>query len=149
MARENAHGSANAVHVNGYIRLIGGAGVPAKLKESWVHPSRNIALGTHEVYDLTSNAWTKAADLPTPRNHAAGGAIDNRIYIIGGRTESVFIPNAVNIDLVEEYNRKTDQWLLRAPMPSQCLCMGDSRRTDLRGWRRGPASGYLGRIHGS
>jgi len=114
-----ARGSANAIHVNGRIHVIGGAAFPAGLKEEWVHPSRIIAVGTHEVYDLASNSWTKAADMPTPRNHAAGGAVDNRIYIIGGRIGSVFIPNAFNIDLVEEYDPATDQWRLRAPMPTQ------------------------------
>jgi len=113
-----SRGAANAVHVNGRIHVIGGATLPAGLKEEWVHPSRNIAVGMHEVYDLASNTWTKAADMPTPRNHAAGGAVQNRIYIIGGRAGSVFIPNAFNVDLVEEYDSATDQWLLRMPMPT-------------------------------
>ena len=30
----------------------------------------------------------------------------------------VFIPNAFNIDLVEEYDPSTDQWQVRAPMPT-------------------------------
>lgn len=109
-----ARGSANAIHVNGRTHVIGGATLPAGLKEGWVHPSRIIAVGTHEAYDPASNSWTKATDMPTPRNHAAGGAVDNLIYIIGGRAGSVFIPNAFNIDLVEEYNPATDQWRLRA-----------------------------------
>ena len=113
-----SRGSANAVHVNGRIHVIGGATLPARLKKDWVHPSRNIAVGTHEVYDLTSNTRTKAAAMPTPRNHAAGGAVQNRIYIIGGRAGSVFISNAFNVDLVEEYDPATDQWLLRTPMPT-------------------------------
>jgi N-acetylneuraminic acid mutarotase len=115
-----ARGSASAVHVNGRIHVIGGATLPAGLKEEWVHPSRNIAVGTHEVYDLASNSWTKATDMPTPRNHAAGGAVGNRIYVIGGRIGSVFIPNAFNIDLVEEYDPATDQWHIRTPMPTPC-----------------------------
>lgn len=123
--------------MNGRIHVIGGATLPAGLKEEWVHPSRNIAVGTHEVYDLASNTWTKAADMPTPRNHAAGGVVQNRIYIIGGRAGSVFIPNAFNVDLVEEYDLATDQWLLRTPMPAA------ERR------RRDPAPRLLGRIHGS
>jgi N-acetylneuraminic acid mutarotase len=113
-----ARGSANAIHVNGRIHVIGGATLHAGLKEEWVHPSRNVAVGTHEVYDLTSNTWTKAADMPTPRNHAAGGAVGDRIYILGGRIGSVFIPNAFNIDLVEEYDPATNQWQLRSPMPT-------------------------------
>jgi N-acetylneuraminic acid mutarotase len=56
--------------------------------------------------------------MPTPRNHAAGGTADNRIYVIGGRLGSVFIPNAFNIDLVEEYDPSKDQWQVRSPMPT-------------------------------
>lgn len=113
-----ARGSANAIYMNGRIHVIGGATLPAGLKEDWIHPARNIAVGTHDVYDLKNNSWTKAADMPTPRNHAAGAAVGSRLYIIGGRIGSVFIPNAFNIDLVEEYDPEKDQWQLRAPMPT-------------------------------
>jgi N-acetylneuraminic acid mutarotase len=113
-----ARGSANALHVNGRIHVIGGATLPPETQEEWVHPSRIIAVGTHDVYDLASNTWTKAASMPTPHNHAAGGTVDNRIYIIGGRVGSVFIPNAFNIDLVEEYDPAKDQWMVQAPMPT-------------------------------
>lgn len=36
----------------------------------------------------------------------------------GGRAGSVFIPNAFNVDLVEEYDPATNQWLLRTPTPT-------------------------------
>src|SRR5689334_9177320 len=70
----SARGSANAVHVNGRIHVIGGATLPAGPKENRIHPSRIIAVGTHEVYDIASNSWATAKAMPTPRNHAAGGA---------------------------------------------------------------------------
>lgn len=117
-ALPSARGSANALAVNGRVHLIGGAALPAGTKEEWLHPSRNVSVGTHEVYDPASNSWAKRADMPTPRNHAAAGVLDGRIYVAGGRTGSVFIPNAFNVDLVEEYNPATDQWVLRAPMPT-------------------------------
>jgi N-acetylneuraminic acid mutarotase len=113
-----ARGSANALVVDGRIHLIGGATLPTGTKEEWLHPSRNVSVGTHLVYDPAANAWSKRADMPTPRNHAAAGVIDGRIYVAGGRAGSVFIPNALNLDLVEEYNPATDQWVLRAPMPT-------------------------------
>lgn len=113
-----ARGSANALTVNGRIHLIGGATLPAGLKDAFIHPSRNVSVSTHDVYDPAANSWSKRAAMPTARNHAAAGVIDNRIYVVGGRTGSVFIPNAFNVDLVEEYNPATDQWALRAPMPT-------------------------------
>lgn len=111
-------GSANAVAVNGLIHLIGGARLPAGVKGDYIHPSRNVSVGTHEVYDPATNTWSKRADMPTPRNHAAAGAVSGRVYVAGGRAGSVFIPNALNLDLVEEYDPATDQWALRAPMPT-------------------------------
>ena len=113
-----ARGSANAVVIAGKIHVIGGATLPADLKEDWIHPARNLAIGTHEVFDPATNAWSKRADMPTPRNHAAAGVVGNRIYVIGGRAGSVFIPNALNLDIVEEYNPATNQWALRDPMPT-------------------------------
>ena len=113
-----ARGSISAVTVNGRVHLIGGATLPSGAKEEWLHPSRNVSVGTHDVYDPAANTYSKRADLPTPRNHAASGVIDGRIYIAGGRAGSVFIPNALNVDIVEEYNPGTDQWVLRAPMPT-------------------------------
>lgn len=117
-AAPTSRGSSNAVTVNGKIHVIGGAALPPGLKEDWIHPSRNISLGTHEVYDPATNLWAKRADMPTPRNHAAAGVVGGRIYVIGGRAGSVFIPNALNVDIVEEYNPATDQWALRTPMPT-------------------------------
>lgn len=117
-ALPSARGSANALNVGGKIHLVGGATLPANNKEPWLHPSRNVSVGTHEVYDPATNSWSKRADMPTPRNHAAAGVVDGRIVVAGGRTGSVFIPNAFNVDLVEEYNPATDQWVLRAPMPT-------------------------------
>lgn len=113
-----ARGAANAAVVNGKIHLIGGATLPPELKDPNFHPSRNVSVATHEVYDPASNSWSRRADLPTPRNHAAVGVVDGRIYMIGGRAGSVFIPNALNVDIVEEYNPATDLWTLRAPMPT-------------------------------
>jgi len=117
-AAPTARGSANAAVVNGKIHVIGGATLPPGIKDDWIHPARNIAIGTHEVFDPATNTWSKRADMPTPRNHAAVGVVGDRIYVIGGRAGSVFIPNALNLDLVEEYNPATDQWALRAPMPT-------------------------------
>lgn len=113
-----ARGSANAAVVNGRIHVIGGATLPASVQGTNYHPNQNVSVGTHDVYDIAANAWARRADMPTPRNHAAIGVVDGRIYVVGGRAGSVFIPNALNIDIVEEYNPATDQWQLRAPMPT-------------------------------
>ena len=111
-------GAATAVTLNGRIHVIGGATLPPGLTDAYVHPARNVSVGTHEVFDPTTGAWSRRADLITARNHFAAGVIDNRIYVAGGRAGSVFIPNAFNVDLVEEYEPAADRWSLRPPMPT-------------------------------
>ena len=83
-----------------------------------------ISVTTHEVYDVASNSYAKRADMPTARNHSASGVINGKIYIVGGRTGSVFIPNAFNVDLVDEYDPASDQWSLKAPMPTPRHAVG-------------------------
>ncbi len=115
-----ARGAHNAVVVDNRVHVIGGAGLHPGSKETALHPARpHRALGTHEVFDPATNAWSTRADMPTPRNHAAAGFVDGRIFVIGGRIGSVFITTASNTDIVEEYDPATDSWgRLRAPMPN-------------------------------
>ena len=44
------------------------------------------------------------------RNHAFAGAVNGKIYVIGGRTGHGFILSATNTDVVEEYNPVADLW---------------------------------------
>jgi hypothetical protein len=48
--------------------------------------------------------------MAVPRNHAFAGAVDGKIYVIGGRTGHAFILSATNTDAVEEYNPVADMW---------------------------------------
>jgi len=113
-------GSPNAAAVGGKIYVIGGASMHPGSKETAVHPARpHRALGTNEVYDPKTNTWESRQSMPTARNHAAVGVVDNKIYIIGGRVGAALITRASNTDIVEEYDPATDQWgALKAPMPT-------------------------------
>lgn len=104
-------GSANAVVHGGKIYVIGGAGLHPGSKEAAVHPARpHRALGTNEVYDPATNTWEPRQSMPTARNHAAAGIVNNKIYVIGGRIGAAFITRASNTGIVEEYDPATDQW---------------------------------------
>ncbi len=112
-------GSPSAEVVNGKIHVIGGATMHPGSKEVSIHPARpHRAVGTHEVYDPATNTWESRSPMPTARNHAASGVVNNKIYVIGGRVGAAFITRASNVDVVEVYDPATDQWgPLLAPMP--------------------------------
>jgi N-acetylneuraminic acid mutarotase len=113
-------GSPNAVAHKGRIYVIGGAGVHPGSKAVDIHPARpHRALDVNEVYDPATNTWEKRNPMPTARNHAAAGMVNDKIYVIAGRLGAAFITRASNTDVVEEYDPATDQWgPLRAPMPT-------------------------------
>ncbi len=48
--------------------------------------------------------------MAVPRNHAFAGAVNGKIYVIGGRTGHGFILSATNTDVVEEYDPVADMW---------------------------------------
>ena len=59
--------------------------------------------------------------MAVPRNHAFAGAVNGKIYVIGGRTGHGFILSATNTDVVEEYNPVADLWSApkeRMPTPA-------------------------------
>lgn len=114
-------GSPVAVAVNGRIYVIGGATTPPNDRDvTAVHPARpHVAVGTVEEYDPATNTWRARTPMPTPRNHATAGAVNGKIYVIGGRVGAAFIGVAANIDVVEEYDPATDRWgPIRARMPT-------------------------------
>ena len=121
-------GSPNAAAVNGKIYVIGGAGNFPGSKDTSIHPARpHRAVGTNEVYDPATNTWETRSPMPTARNHAAVGAVNGKIYVIGGRLGNAFITRASNTDVVEVYDPATDQWgpaMTRIPTPRSSLTWG-------------------------
>lgn len=114
-------GSAVAATANGKIYVIGGAALhPGSSEPSLqpTHPHRSV--DTVEEYDPKTNTWSERSSMPTARNHAAVGVVNNKIYVIGGRLGGAFIFTASNTNVVEEYDPATDQWgLVRARMPTE------------------------------
>jgi N-acetylneuraminic acid mutarotase len=60
-------------------------------------------------------AWTKKADMPTPRAGIHSNTVGDRIYVIGG---DQFIAGSVPSGLVEVYDPSTDSWTRKADMPT-------------------------------
>lgn len=114
-------GSPVAAAAGGKIYVIGGASTHPGSKETAVHPRRpHRSLGTNEVYDPVTDTWAARSDMPTARNHAAVGVVNNKIYIIGGRVGAAFMTTPASAtDLVEEYDPATNQWgPLKTSMPT-------------------------------
>jgi len=104
-------GSAIAAEVGGKIYVIGGATTAEGSKDAFFTafgPAR--VLGTNDVYDPATNKWESRNPMSVPRNHAFGGVVNGKIYVIGGRTGQAFILSATNTDVVEEYNPAANTW---------------------------------------
>jgi N-acetylneuraminic acid mutarotase len=104
-------GAAVAVEAGGKIYVIGGATTVEGSKDpffTFFGPAQVLA--TNDVYDPATNTWESRRPMAVPRNHAFAGAVDGKIYVIGGRTGHAFILSATNTDAVEEYNPVADMW---------------------------------------
>src|SRR6188474_1025401 len=104
-------GSATAAEVNGKIYVIGGATTMEGSKDPFFTafgPAKVLA--TNDVYDPATNKWESRNPMSVPRNHAFGGVVNGKVYVIGGRTGQAFILSATNTDVVEEYNPASNTW---------------------------------------
>jgi N-acetylneuraminic acid mutarotase len=111
-------GGGVAMLVGSKIYVIGGAGYhPGQTEEVSISATvGHRALNTNEVYDPATNTWETRMPMNVPRNHAGGGVVNGKIYMIGGRVGSSFVGASSN-DSVEEYDPATDIWRVRTRMP--------------------------------
>jgi N-acetylneuraminic acid mutarotase len=131
-------GAAVAVEVGGKIYVIGGVGAVEGAKDpffTFFGPARDLT--ANDVYDPATNKWESRRPMAVARNHAFAGAVNGKIYVIGGRTGHGFILSATNTDVVEEYSPVSDMWSVpkeRMPTPRSGGASGtDGRRIYLAG----------------
>lgn len=103
-------GAAVAVESGGKIYVIGGATTVEGSKETFIAFDAARVLNTNAVYDPATNKWEPRKPMAVPRNHASAGAVNGKIYVIGGRAGHAFITFATNTDAVEEYDPAADRW---------------------------------------
>ena len=104
--------SAIAETVNGKIYVIGGL-------EPLENGQGTRVTGRNEMYDPAANTWSERSPMPTSRDHAFSGVVNNKIYVIGGRIGAGNIPATTNIDVVEEYDPSTNLWgVVKDRMPT-------------------------------
>lgn len=75
-------------------------------------------LQTVEEYDPTTDAWTRKADMPTPRRQLVVVAVNGRIYAIGGVDFTSNTSSVTYSYATEEYDPATDTWTAKASMPT-------------------------------
>jgi N-acetylneuraminic acid mutarotase len=131
-------GAALAVEAGGKIYVIGGVTTVDGSKDpffAFFGPS--LVVTTNDMYDPATNKWERRKPMTVARNHAFGGAVNGKIYVIGGRTGHGFILSATNTDVVEEYNPVSDTWSApreRMPTPRSGGAWGsDGRRIYVAG----------------
>jgi N-acetylneuraminic acid mutarotase len=113
-------GSAVVAQVGGKMYVVGGATTVEGSKEPGINgngPARVVT--TNEVYDPASNTWQSRAPMALGRNHAFAGAVNGKVYVIGGRVAHAFVTVSSNTDIVEEYDPVSNTWSgLKAKMPT-------------------------------
>ncbi len=72
------------------------------------------SVATASSYDTIGQVWTPIAPLPDALDHVVGGVVDDRFFVIGGRTNGLGNVKSA----VYEYDPSGNQWLDRAPMPT-------------------------------
>jgi N-acetylneuraminic acid mutarotase len=112
--------SAVAAEVGGKIYVIGGATLMENSGETALFGNRpQRVVGTNQVYDPATNTWATRSPMPTTRNHAFAGAVNGKIYVIGGRLGAAHVTASSNTDVVEEYDPARDTWgAVKARMPT-------------------------------
>jgi N-acetylneuraminic acid mutarotase len=70
-----------------------------------------------EEYDPGADSWRQRASLPSGLHHAGIGALNDRLYVIGGFEYSGFTVWHPTTH-VYQYDPATDRWTRRKPMPT-------------------------------
>jgi len=91
------------IYLDGKIYQTGGIGT-----------SRN-AIKSVEVYDVVTDSWSNAAELPVTLHHHSGAAIGTKLYTIGGYSATQFIEST----LLYEYSPANNTWTQLSAVPRQ------------------------------
>lgn len=98
-----------AASINGRIHLASGRRPKGLSNGNW---SDHTDTSSHKVLDPSTMTWDCAHPIPTARNSAAGGYLNDLWHVIGGRTV-----DGGNLDAHEVYDYKEDKWHSLAPLP--------------------------------
>ena len=94
---------------DGALHIAGGRTLSGEANAGWRDHSDT---SHHYVLTGLNGPWESAAPCLTKRNSAAGGVIDGKLHVVGGRTVG-----GGNVAAHEVYDYKEDRWRMAAPMP--------------------------------
>jgi N-acetylneuraminic acid mutarotase len=60
-----------------------------------------------QIYDFETGEWSLGPDIPDPRHHISGAALDGKFYVAGGRGEE---GEDHSLDTFERYDPATETW---------------------------------------
>jgi len=76
-----------------------------------IYPNDTVT-GVNEVYNPASDTWETKTSMPTSRVGAHANAVDDRIYLISGKTGGPYSTVTLN----EVYDPETDTWTTKEPI---------------------------------
>lgn len=66
-----------------------------------------------DVYDFRTDSWTRGPSMPTARHHFGAGAVDGRLYAVGGRGSN----RSQALNTLERFDPVTGVWERLEPLP--------------------------------
>ena len=76
-------------------------------------PFSSSVTGAIEVYDPATNTWEVKKPMPTPRSQSEANVVNDKIYLIGGRTGGQYSTVSTN----QVYDPISEKWETKKSMP--------------------------------
>ncbi len=101
--------------VDGKIHAIGGTAEAAAGRAPHEHGAsrEDNSVATHEVYDPATNAWSRLAPMPTPRNHIGAAVVGGKIHVVAGR-----VNGDMELTTHEIFDPAANAWKAAPPIPT-------------------------------
>ena len=76
----------------------------------------SASFASQVVFDLATQAWSSGASLTTARNAAGAAVIDDRLYVVGGRSPGIRANDQQRLASVEVYTAAANSWAAGVPL---------------------------------